>query len=205
MTAPSETIESVLFFWFGDAAGRSIGATAKAQEKLWWGGDRGTDDLIRSRFAPLHERAARGELDDWSGTPKGRLALILVLDQFSRNLHRGKPGAFAQDAAAHALCIEGLERQNDRELGPLERVFFYLPLEHSEDRAEQARSVAVYEALAAEVPVSQRQLFDGYTKYARDHRAVIDRFGRFPHRNVILGRDSTPEEIEFLKQPGLSF
>ena len=208
MQAESEDIETVLRFWFGggdDDGDRDLARVAKAQEKLWWGGDRDTDELIRRRFAPLHAKAARGALDDWQRTPHGRLALILVLDQFSRNLYRGTPAAFAQDPRARRLCAEGLATQVDRKLGLLERVFFYLPLEHAESREDQARSVAVYEALGEHAPVSLRGLLDDYTKFAKDHRDVIARFGRFPHRNAILGRESTAEEQNFLAQPGSSF
>ncbi len=208
METGREDIETVLRFWFAgsdDDEDRDPARVARAQEKLWWSGDRDTDELIRGRFAPLHAKAARGELDDWRRTPHGRLALILVLDQFSRNLYRGTPGAFAQDSRARRLCTEGLATQEDRKLGLLERVFFYLPLEHAESREDQARSVAVYEALGEQAPPSLRGLFDYYTKFAKDHRDVIERFGRFPHRNVIMDRASTAEEQAFLKQPGSSF
>lgn len=199
-----ENVETVLNFWFGDDT-LEVAAAAKAQEKLWWSGSGEIDELIRQRFGALHARAARGELDDWRGTPHGRLALIVVVDQFSRNLFRGTPKAFAQDALARRLCFEGLAAKNDRQLGFLERVFFYLPLEHSESREDQARSVAEYEALGDEVPPALRDLFGYYTKFARAHRAVIERFARFPHRNAILARESTAEEQAFLKQPGSSF
>ena len=201
----ADSIDSILTFWFGGDPKRSVGATAKAQERLWWGGGRDTDDLIRSRFGALHAHAVAGEFDGWTMTARGRLALILVLDQFSRTLHRGAAEAFAQDAKARALCAEGIEAGHDRQLQSLERVFFYLPLEHSENREDQARSVAAYTALAAAVPPSQRTLFDHYTKFAHDHRVIVDRFGRFPHRNAVLGRESTAEEIAFLQQPGSSF
>ena len=205
MDPNSNDIESVLGFWFGGDGNRNIAATAQAKEALWWGGNRETDGLIRQRFGDLHAQALRGDLDAWCDTPRGRLALIIVVDQFSRNIHRGTPGAFAQDALARRLCVEGLAAGIDQELGLLERVFFYLPLEHSEDRADQARSVAVYESLTQAAPDALRDLFELYGQFAVDHRRVVDRFGRFPHRNAILGRASTSEEAAFLEQPGSSF
>lgn len=203
MTEP-EPVESVLRFWFGDVT-QDIGAAAKSQEKLWWSGGGEIDERIRQRFGAVHAQAIRGELDAWPLTARGRLALILVLDQFSRNIYRGTPSAFAQDDAARRQCIEGLDAGEDRQLGLLERVFLYLPLEHSESRADQVRSVALYEALTASVPDPLRELFEHFAKFARDHRDVIERFGRFPHRNRIVGRESTAEELAFLQQPGSSF
>jgi len=205
MDPTSSNIESVLRFWFGNEPDGDIAGTARAKEALWWGGDRDTDALIRQRFGDLHAQAIRGDLDAWLDTPRGRLALIIVVDQFSRNIHRGTPGAFARDALARRLCVDGMAAGIDRELGLLERVFFYLPLEHSEDRADQARSVAAYQSLTPAEPDTRRELFEVYEKFARDHQRVVDRFGRFPHRNAILGRVSTGEEFAFLQQPGSSF
>ncbi|WP_234919664.1 DUF924 family protein, partial [Aeromonas veronii] len=134
------------------------------------------------------------------------LALILLLDQLPRNIHRGTPAAFAQDPLARDLCLKGLSIGADKSLSPLERVFFYLPLEHAESREQQARSVALFEALAAEQAGTPAQAtFAGFTDFARRHQVIIERFGRFPHRNDILGRTSTPEEAAFLQQPGSGF
>ena len=136
----------------------------------------------------------------------GRLALILLLDQLPRNIHRAVPAAFAQDAKARDLCLRGLSLGADKALSPLARVFFYLPLEHAESREQQARSVALFEALAAEqADGPARETFEGFADFARRHQVIIQRFGRFPHRNAILGRTSTPEEAEFLQQPGSGF
>lgn len=195
--------EEVLAFWFGDLADE--GAAARRQERLWWNCDAQTDALIGERFGALREQAIRGELSAWSHTARGRLALILLTDQFSRSIHRGTPLAFAADPLAREWCLDGLRHDYDLALRHLERVFFYLPLEHAESRELQARSVELMQALVEEVPPAQRKLFESYAGYARRHREVIERFGRFPHRNAILGRDSTPEEVEFLKQPGSSF
>jgi len=203
MDRNSETPTSVLDFWFGNTA--DIAAAAEAKKTLWWGGNSEIDDRIRERFDGLHAQARRGELDAWCGDARGRLALIIVVDQFSRNIFRGRPEAFAQDAQARRLCVDGLAAGCDQALGLLERVFFYLPLEHSEDRGDQARSVAAFESLAHAAPGALRGLFDVYTKFAVDHRDIVERFGRFPHRNAILGRVSTDEEKAFLQQPGSSF
>ena len=136
----------------------------------------------------------------------GRLALILLLDQLPRNIHRASPAAFAQDAKARDLCLRGLSLGADKALSPLARVFFYLPLEHAESREQQARSVALFEALAAEQAGGPaRETFEGFADFARRHQVIVQRFGRFPHRNAILGRTSTPEEAEFLQQPGSGF
>ena len=139
-------------------------------------------------------------------SPAVRLALILLLDQLPRNIHRGTPAAFAQDPLARDLCLKGLSIGADKSLSPLERVFFYLPLEHAESREQQARSVALFEALAAEQAGTPAQAtFAGFADFARRHQVIIERFGRFPHRNDILGRTSTPEEAAFLQQPGSGF
>ena len=162
---------------------------------FWFGDD--ADD------AP---RAAAGELARWEDDPAGRLALILLLDQLPRNLHRHTPAAFAQDDKARALCLKGLTLGVDKGLSPLARVFFYLPLEHAESREQQARSVALFEALADEqVTRPARATFEGFADFARRHQVIVDRFGRFPHRNAILGRASTEEEAAFLQQPGSGF
>jgi uncharacterized protein (DUF924 family) len=197
--------EVVLDFWFGSAAASDPVGTADARQALWWGGDPATDRLIASRFGGLHRLALAGAVSAWTTTPRGRLAAILVVDQFSRVLHRGTAAAFAGDPIALGLCREGLARGDDQALAPLERVFFYLPLEHAESGADQDRSVALYEALAREVPPEARATFESFAGFARRHRDVVARFGRFPHRNKALQRPSTPEEVAFLAQPGSSF
>jgi uncharacterized protein (DUF924 family) len=140
-----------------------------------------------------------------NNTSRGRLALILLLDQLPRSIHRGTPEAFAQDAAARQVADSGLAAGADRLLRPIERLFFYLPFEHSEDLADQHRSVRLFRELGESVLESQRDVFSGFLDYAVRHREVIERFGRFPHRNRILGRESTPEELAFLEEPGSSF
>lgn len=196
---------ALLRFWFGEAPDRDPAATAASRQALWWGGDAGTDRDLDRQFGALRRRALRGELDAWMGFPRERLAFILLIDQCSRSVARGTAQAFEHDALARRACVDGLARGDDRPLAWLERVFFYLPLEHAESREDQARSVALYEALAADVPEAQRPLFETYVDYARRHREVIERFGRFPHRNAILGRASTDAEKAFLREPGSSF
>ena len=197
------TPATVLDFWFGNAGGDT--ATAQAQQKLWWSKNESVDAGIRNRFGGLVEAAASGRHGDWALDPRGRLALILLFDQFPRNMYRDTPRAFAYDPLACKLALDGIAANSDRTLRSIERVFFYLPLEHAESPELQERCVALFTALAAGVPEADRKTFAGYVDYAVRHRDVIHRFGRFPHRNRILGRASTPEETDFLKQPGSSF
>lgn len=150
-------------------------------------------------------QAAAHELDNWTQTPAGCLALILLTDQFPRNIYRDTPRAFAFDPLARAWCKEGLRNRMHESLRPIERVFFYLPLEHSESLDDQLHAVALFEELVTIVPQEQRNTFDGFVDYAHRHHEVIGRFGRFPHRNRILGRTSTEEELRFLEQKGSSF
>jgi uncharacterized protein (DUF924 family) len=197
------TPATVLEFWFGNARDDTV--TAQTQQKLWWSKNATVDAGIRNRFGDLVETAASGKLDHWAQDAHGRLALILLCDQFPRNMYRDTPRAFSYDSLARKLALDGIAAGTDRELRAIERVFFYLPLEHSESVELQERCVALFTALAAGVPEADAKTFKGYVDYAVRHRDVIHRFGRFPHRNHILGRASTPEETAFLKQPGSSF
>ena len=197
-------IEQVLDFWFG-ACGAD-GTLDPAKRKMWFSNGRNYDADIRKRFGKLHRRAARGELErEWAATPRGRIALIVVLDQFSRHIHRGTATAFAQDSAAQRLAVAGVEQSMERALIPAQRAFFYLPFEHAEDLKLQKLAARFLERLATEVVPAWRKDYVSFADYAGYHRDIIERFGRFPHRNKILGRVSTPEEVEFLKQPGSSF
>jgi uncharacterized protein (DUF924 family) len=201
-TTPAIVFEPVLQFWFGDGNNPE---TAKRQAALWWGKSPATDATIRERFGALREHAVQGELDAWEQTSRGRLALIILVDQMSRNIFRDQLEAFTYDYLAQEWCLDGLDLGADEEIQPIERVFFYLPLEHSESRVDQARSVALFSELAKRVPDTQRGLFDYYLDFAKQHQVIIERFGRFPHRNKVLGRTSTSEEMEFLKRAGSSF
>lgn len=197
-------IESVLGFWLGGDA--SDPAAVEASWNRWFRGGEAADREIRTRFADLAEAARRGELAAWSETSRGRLALIVLLDQFGRNVHRGTAAAFAADDAALGLTLDGIEAGLDRALAPLERVFFYMPLQHAESREVQQRSVDVFSALAEAVaPAHVRELLRSSAEYARQHRDIIERFGRFPHRNAVLGRPSTAAEREYLDAGAPSF
>lgn len=189
--------EDVLTTWFP--------ADDAAAQKLWWGKDEATDASLRERYGETLAQARAGRLASWTATPRGRLALVIVIDQLSRNIHRGSAEMFAADAQARALVREGLALGHDRMLQPIERVFFYLPLEHSESLADQHDCVALFEALAADVAPEQRSRFEFYTSFAVKHRDIVARFGRFPHRNALLGRTSSDEELAFLQTPGSSF
>lgn len=198
-----EQVELILEYWFGTEADDLVAANQHAA--LWWKKNPQVDQEIRERFASLLDAAANGDLDAWLTHPRGRLALIILADQFSRNMYRDTPRSFAFDLFAQTWCKAGLDSGADRVLRPIERVFFNLPLEHSESLEDQQRSVALCKSLAENAPAAHRELFDGYLRYAERHREIVQRFGRFPHRNAILGRASTEEEIAFLQQPGSSF
>lgn len=187
--------QDVLAFWFGPE---------DVERAVWFARDPAFDAEIARRFGALVSAALDGGLDAWPDSAEGRLARVIVLDQFTRNIHRGTPRAFAGDAQALALARALVADGQDRALPPLRRVFAYLPFEHAEDRALQDESVRRFAALAAEGGVhaaSTARTLD----YAERHRAVVARFGRFPHRNAILGRPGTDEELAFLQQPGSSF
>lgn len=176
--------DEVLAFWFEDT-----------KPKMWFATDAGFDALLRNRFLPLVVQAAQGELFGWRQVPKGRLAEIIVLDQFSRNIYRNTPAAFAQDPMALALAQEAVGAGIQNDLSPKERAFLLSPYMHSESRKIHAVAEGLYREFA---PVDNLD-------YELRHKAIIDRFGRYPHRNKTLGRVSTEEEIEFLKQPASGF
>jgi uncharacterized protein (DUF924 family) len=183
----------VIGFWFGGFAP----AAARAE---WFRKDEAFDGAIRERFGPCIDDALAGGLVHWDATPHGALARIVVLDQFTRNVFRGTPRSFDGDALALAAARAAVARGDDRRVGPVMRPFVYLPFEHAEEPAAQAESLRLFAALAAGHP-EQAGLLD----WARRHAEVVARFGRYPHRNAILGRPSTAEELEFLRQPGSSF
>lgn len=195
--ADEAAVDEVLHFWFG--APDDDAATLAAKEARWFAADASFDRECTARFAALVSRAVRGELDAWQRTPRGRLALIVLLDQLPRNIYRGRAAAFTGDARALRLALAGIDAGADRALEPVERSFFYLPLEHAEDAAVQQRSVEAFAALAASVGPTDQALAVEWLAFARQHRDLIARFGRFPHRNRSLGRPSTPAEQAYLE------
>ncbi|TMA80595.1 MAG: DUF924 domain-containing protein [Deltaproteobacteria bacterium] len=197
------TPETILDFWFGSKPDDAVAATEQAD--LWWSKNKAMDDEIRRRFEIYVVLAISEQLNDLLSTPRGRLSLIILTDQFPRNIYRDTARAFSCDEKALTWCIEGLEQKIDRELRAIERVFFYLPLEHAEHLIHQDLSVKCFGELATDVPAEQKSIFEDYLNYAIRHREIIERFGRFPHRNKILGRESTPDELAFLAEPGSSF
>ena len=194
---------SILDYWFG-VRGSAV-EIAQRQSKLWFGKQPEKDRDISEGFTPTFNAAIAGALDHWADSPRGRLALVIVLDQFPHHIHRDTPQAFGQDAKSLALSMAALASGEDKQLAPIERVFLYLPFEHAESLAMHDLSVAQYQQLMDEAPESERALFANFLDYAHKHRDVVQKFGRFPHRNDILGRSSSPEEIAFLKQPGSRF
>jgi uncharacterized protein (DUF924 family) len=191
-----EDSEDVLRFWFPELSGANHARMVR-QFEWWFRG--GANSAVAERFSLLLERATRGELDHWANWPRPRLALIIVLDQFSRSLYRDTARAFAQDPKALALALEGLEIGHYAALEtPWEKTFFLLPLGHSEELAQLGRAVALAEELAENAPPELRRVLEHSASQARGHRDVIARFGRHPHRNAVLGRQSTPEELDYL-------
>ena len=191
-------IEDILTFWFGEPGSADTGY--QQRRKFWFGKSPKVDAEIRSRFLECYKQAAAGQLTEWQATPQGALALVLLLDQFARNMFRDTPQMFATDDQALEIAKEAIARQFDAHLSPVQRLFLYLPLEHSENATDQERSVELIRQLAQANP----ELHDAFD-YALRHQRVIEQFGRFPHRNRILGRPTIPAEAEFLKQPGSSF
>jgi len=180
-----EALDERVRFWF---------ATDEREEIV-----QNRDETIRARFGDLVERAARGELESWADSPRRCLSLIIVLDQFPRNIYRGTARAFAYDAQALGLTLSGMQSAADGALDVVERIFFYMPLQHCEAREAQDESVAGYRRLLREAPQELRGVFEAALKSAEQHRAIIERFGRFPYRNRVLKRATTPEEEAWLR------
>lgn len=173
--------------------------------KDWFNGGPTVDDSIRERFESWIDPVYKGEVDGWLDDPEGVLAAILVLDQFPRNVYRGEPRAFAYDDVALRLSVDGIRNGWDKSLTGDQRAFFYLPLEHSEKMTMQDLSVASFAGLVLDTPEEERSRFRDYLNYAWRHYVIIRDFDRYPHRNDILGRESTPRERKFLTKPGSSF
>lgn len=196
-------IDAVISCWFEE---KQLSAPQiDGRMDVWFGEDAVFDQQIQSEFLGDVEEASEGKLDHWAHTPRGRLALILLLDQFRRNIYRGTAEAYAQDKRALKLCVEGAMEKKDKGLSPIQRAFFYMPLQHAESRKVQAKSVAIFSRLADAVSPTYVETFMTITQFAELHRDIIEQFGRFPHRNVVLNRANTPEEEEYLANDGPSF
>ena len=203
MTESIATPQDVLAFWLG--AWPIDQAAMQRVQAQWFSKNDAFDAELRQRFGTTLAAARAGRLDDWARDADGWLALLIVLDQFTRNAFRGQPEGFAGDAQALAIAQAGIARGDDQRVPPMARIFCYLPLEHAEDAAMQARSVALFTALRDAPGAEPKAFFDGTLDYAHKHQDVITRFGRFPHRNAILARASTAEEQAYLAQPGAGF
>jgi len=201
--------QDVLDFWFG--ADPMAPDQLSQRMRLWFGGDDSPeiralrDENVTARFGALAQSAAAGHLDAWVSSPHRLLALVLLLDQFPRSIHRGTAAAFAQDERALELVMAGLQTGADATLTPIQRVFFYMPMQHSESPDIQEESVAAFRRLALEAPLEHRSLFQNCLKFAQLHQRIVARFGRFPHRNAVLGRQDSPAEEAFLRDETMRF
>jgi uncharacterized protein (DUF924 family) len=200
MAAPWQPL---LEWWFGSA--ESPSATAKAKGKLWFGKKKSQDSEAQQRFAVQVEQALAGGLSEWAQTPHGWLALVLLLDQLPRMIFRDTPKAFAGDALAQTVVEEGLALGFDQQLSAIQSTFIYLVLEHSENLGHQDQAVALLSDLLDSLPDVDRPVIASNLDYAKKHQQVIARFRRFPHRNAVLGRESTAEEVLFLCERGSRF
>ncbi len=189
-------IDQILSFWFME---QELSAPQiDRRMDTWFGENADFDHQIQTEFASDVENASNGELDHWADEPRGRLALILLIDQFRRNIHRNTAQAFSHDKIALKLCVEGAMEKKDKGLTPIQKVFFYMPLQHAESAKVQAKSVALFAKLADSVSPTYQETFLTVAQFAELHKDIIDQFGRFPHRNQLLGRDNTPEEDAYL-------
>ena len=189
--------DAVLEFWFGD--GLRLGWPSDDRGKLWWGGGAELDEKVNAQFGERVGEALAEGLQHWANEPSSRLALVILLDQFTRNVFRGQARAFSGDAMAQSLVMQALDVGMDHRLPWVGRLFFYMPLMHSENLARQEECVKRFTALQAEVPQALKQTLDGNLKFAVEHRDIIAKYGRFPYRNKVLGRLNSPEEDEFIK------
>jgi uncharacterized protein (DUF924 family) len=198
-------------FWFGSLP-LTAATYAERSTSLWFSGvgepaqaRTARDEELRARFGSLVERAGRGELDSWAASPRRRLSLIILLDQFPRSIYRGTRRAFAHDEQALMLAMTGVQSGADAALDPVERMFFYMPLQHAESLDAQDESVAAFRRLVGEAPEELRPQFEEALEFAVQHRDIIVRFGRFPHRNRVMGRVSTAEERAFIARGADTF
>lgn len=193
-----ERAEEINKFWLGRVEETIIPSEHRA--RVWFGEDKETDAVIKQQFSPDLEKAIHGEYDSWQTVPRGQLALILLLDQFSRHVYRNTLQAFTQDPKALTICLQGMSEESDHSISLIERVFYYFPLLHSENLHHQEQSVRAYQILAELAFSETRVIYESFLRFANHHFSVIQRFGRFPQRNRVLKRDSTPEELVYLRE-----
>ena len=196
-------IQCVLDFWFAGSGMDSPRVDSRMDR--WFGVDDSLDRQIREEFGDLVQKASDNKLMDWAETPEGCLALIILLDQFRRNIYRGSAEAFTLDHMALKLCIDGTIAGDHKSLTAMQRLFYFMPLQHAESAAVQKKSVSIFQALAEDATDTLRETFLTTAQFAELHHDIVVEFGRFPHRNAALGRESTPEERAFLEQPNSSF
>lgn len=196
-------IDAVLEFWFQEK--ELTAPQIDGRMDVWFGEDTAFDDQVKNKFLADVEQASVGKLDHWGRTANGRLALIILIDQFRRNIYRGSKEAYAEDRRALKLCVEGAMEKKDKGLTPIQRVFFYMPLQHAESRKVQDKSVRIFDRLVDAVSPTYAETFMTVAQFAELHRDIVRQFGRFPHRNKVLGRANTPEEQEYLDSDGPSF
>jgi uncharacterized protein (DUF924 family) len=197
------TAEDILLFWFGELG--DDGRVDESHAGRFWTKDAAFDREVTSRFGATYDAIMRDERESWLESARGRLAYVIVLDQFARNMFRGSARSFQGDARALEAARVGVERGHDRELRGDERVFLYMPFMHSESLADQERCIELFRAFRDETSGKLRETLDNNLQFAIRHRDIIQQWGRFPHRNAVLGRASTPEELAFLQQPNSSF
>ena len=196
-------IDTILSFWFKE---QELSAPQiDRRMDIWFSEDAVFDHEIEKEFADDVDAASAGKLDHWAVQSDGRLALIILIDQFRRNIHRGTPEAFSKDRLALKLCVEGAMEKKDKGLTLIQRVFFYMPLQHAESRKVQAKSVELYNRLAEAVSPTYRETFLTIAQFAELHKDIVDQFGRFPHRNQLLNRENTAEENEYLANDSPDF
>ena len=199
----SSNIQRVLDFWFSGSELDSPQIDSRMDR--WFSSDADLDQAIRDEFSELVEKASNGELMGWAAAPEGRLALIILLDQFRRNIFRGTADAFTKDKLALKICIEGTVSNDHKNLSAVHRMFFFMPLQHAESLKIQEKSVDIFNALADSVSGTLRETFMTAAQFAELHRDIVAEFGRFPHRNPILGRENSPAEAAYLSGDAMSF
>jgi len=196
-------IEAVLSFWFEEQA--LSAPQIDRRMEIWFGSDPVFDMEIGKEFSNDVELASTGKLNHWAESPRGRLALIIMIDQFRRNIYRNTAMAFSKDKLALKYCVEGAMKKHEQDLAPIEKVFFYMPLQHAESRKVQAKSIQIYDRIAASVSPTYQETFETILQFAELHKDIIEQFGRFPHRNTLLNRENTPEEDQYLAGDSPSF